>query len=76
MTQRNQYGKFDNRLKKATIVDDDDFCFLSKHKWFVTVSGYVTRSEKLKTIYMHRVVAKNNTNKKALANHLGGGDKK
>lgn len=43
-----------------TLVDDEDYDFLSQWKWCAHSSGYAVRSEicegKCKTIWMHRII--------------------
>lgn len=47
---------------KETIVDDDDFEFLSQWRWSYT-KGYAFRKDKdRKTIYIHRVINKTPNN--------------
>ena len=43
---------------RHAIVDDEDYQWLSRHKWHYLRVGYAARSEKGKIIYMHRVIAK------------------
>ena len=44
---------------KYTLVDDEDFEWLSQWKWHLTGKmGYVVRSAKGKNIYLHRLVNK------------------
>ena len=47
-----------------TLVDDDDYSYLSKHKWNVTPHGYVQRFDyseypKRSTVTMHRLIMGN-----------------
>ena len=54
---------------KIAIVDDDDFRYLSKHKWYCSTFGYVVRYETgkdhdtRKKLYMQRVIMKAGFNK-------------
>lgn len=50
---------------KITLVDDEDYEELSKHRWYFDHLGYAARNSKKcdnmpkrKTIFLHRVVAK------------------
>ncbi len=43
---------------KYALVDEEDFEYLSKFKWWYTTRGYAVREEKKKVIFMHRIINK------------------
>lgn len=54
---------------KFALVDDEDYEYLSKIKWYVDPSGYVANKTK-NVIFMHRLVAK--TPKGKSTDHING----
>lgn len=43
---------------KVAIVDDDDYEWLARYKWHISIKGYASRTEPItkKTIRMHRAI--------------------
>lgn len=61
--------------EKITIVDDEDFDFLSQWKWFYTCHGYAVRQNKIpgkgqRLLFMHRVIL--NTPNGMESDHING----
>ena len=44
--------------QKVTIVDDEDYEFLTQWRWQFHSQGYASRNIKPKTIWMHRLILK------------------
>lgn len=62
---------------KVAIVDDDDFVFLSKYKWFMDANGYVVvgailDNGKRQSIYMHRLLMGLGRGDKMKVDHVDG----
>jgi hypothetical protein len=59
---------------KFALVDDEDFDYLSQWKWHITARKYAARSltlnGKKSSIYMHRVLSKND--KRLHTDHING----
>nr|DAU02775.1 MAG TPA: homing endonuclease [Caudoviricetes sp.] len=53
------------------IVDDEDYNFLNRHKWYISDQGYaITQLRGSKHIRMHHLVAGKCSNKKLVVDHL------
>lgn len=60
---------------KAILVDDEDYPFLSRMKWYVNSGGYVIhnyydKDKKCHSILLHRLV--NNTSPSFVTDHING----
>ena len=55
---------------KETVVDDEDFEYLSKWKWSYSSSGYAVRQNKGKLVSMHRQIIK--PKKRLVVDHING----